>query len=169
MRLTPWRLSFQSAGRIIGWLKRIIRRQQELLNYAKFQSAGRIIGWLKTLDLTRILNVQKMFQSAGRIIGWMKASRTSRSAVQKQFQSAGRIIGWMKPFTSSVTRWTMPTVSIRRADYWLDEVASGHRAPPSGLAFQSAGRIIGWMKTLAQSLRVSGSVSFNPPGGLLVG
>ena len=36
---------FQSAGRIIGWLKPVIFHSS--LSPEEFQSAGRIIGWLK--------------------------------------------------------------------------------------------------------------------------
>ena len=36
---------FQSAGRIIGWLKDGVNQRLDAVE--KFQSAGRIIGWLK--------------------------------------------------------------------------------------------------------------------------
>ena len=65
--------TFQSAGRIIGWLKR--RQSREICSLlSEFQSAGRIIGWLKTDDFIRSKYGAK-FQSAGRIIGWLKAWR----------------------------------------------------------------------------------------------
>ena len=83
------------------------------------------------------------FQSAGRIIGWLKLIATSKKPLTHQFQSAGRIIGWLKhglPFCGGM----FARVSIRRADYWLVEVAVVFVAP-------------------------LGLSRFNPPGGLLVG
>ena len=40
----------------------------------------------------------------------------------------------------------LPMVSIRRADYWLVEVALRLSSRFARSAFQSAGRIIGWLK-----------------------
>ena len=83
-------------------------------------------------------------------------------------------------------------VSIRRADYWLDEaiIPNALRAASTfqsagriigwmkaGNAdwvrrvrwFQSAGRIIGWMKRLLHRSAATVCSGFNPPGGLLVG
>ena len=62
---------------------------------ARFQSAGRIIGWLKAVIAVEHTAFDK-FQSAGRIIGWLKVASTSTSGRRVAFQSAGRIIGWLK-------------------------------------------------------------------------
>ena len=60
----------------------------------KFQSAGRIIGWLKHSHCL-IAPYNRKFQSAGRIIGWLKLAFYIRIILQVLFQSAGRIIGWL--------------------------------------------------------------------------
>ena len=49
---------------------------------------------------------------------------------------------------NTATLW----VSIRRADYWLDEVMSIVQAGKILNEFQSAGRIIGWMKYLRKAI-----------------
>ena len=111
---------FQSAGRIIGWLKKrsgVVRVVNE-----QFQSAGRIIGWLK--NIVTIIHAQIIkFQSAGRIIGWLKMGTFLSMVRRKQFQSAGRIIGWLKLRPRQHLRGIV-VVSIRRADYWLVEVSA---------------------------------------------
>ena len=67
---------FQSAGRIIGWLK--LRFCFVLVVDCSFQSAGRIIGWLKLVAFTSMSGRRVAFQSAGRIIGWLKSNRAPR-------------------------------------------------------------------------------------------
>ena len=132
-----------------------------------FQSAGRIIGWLKLTSIGLSDDVIKV--SIRRADYWLVegASRTSKSDVQKQFQSAGRIIGWLKTIEQGRAR-IAAIVSIRRADYWLVEALGGLDTIPF-IEFQSAGRIIGWLKCRGARATQSGSPSFNPPGGLLVG
>ena len=158
----------------------------------EFQSAGRIIGWLKLPVVTIGKREPMEFQSAGRIIGWLKPFRSSTVSRMPGFQSAGRIIGWLK-ICAHHHAGRQAGVSIRRADYWLVEVRERGRCYGGRRWFQSAGRIIGWLKSgedapftcrWAVSIRradywlveVPGTTatipthkSFNPPGGLLVG
>ena len=78
-------------------------------------------------DLARPCNVAIWrFQSAGRIIGWMKRRAYKANKQSDGFQSAGRIIGGMKVTVVDMLERNL-FVSIRRADYWLDEA---HRATP---------------------------------------
>ena len=84
-----------------------------------FQSAGRIIGWLNSRNCWHCFR-QAWFQSAGRIIGWLNLDNVEATLELIKFQSAGRIIGWLN---NSPIIWRISTssVSIRRADYWLVE------------------------------------------------
>ena len=85
---------FQSAGRIIGWLKRVTVAASPLL--LVFQSAGRIIGWLKSTRL--ILSYRIYTVSIRRADYWLVEGTPLRASacIDLRFQSAGRIIGWLK-------------------------------------------------------------------------
>ena len=85
---------FQSAGRIIGWLKypRGLRRLR-----ADGVSIRRADYWLvEVRGSVGNANTGEKFQSAGRIIGWLKCKQRRIFRRQEEFQSAGRIIGWLK-------------------------------------------------------------------------
>ena len=86
--------AFQSAGRIIGWLKIVVAR---LADPAVEVSIRRADYWLVEVKRALVMRTRhNRFQSAGRIIGWLKDKlRGSPHAPQR--------------------------VSIRRADYWLVE------------------------------------------------
>ena len=106
-----------------------------------FQSAGRIIGWLKGRGLPQALLVVDV--SIRRADYWLVEVDPDgiKQALDDAFQSAGRIIGWLKPVPPRRQRST-GLVSIRRADYWLVEAVSSARCerangpcfnPPGGL------------------------------------
>ena len=66
-----------------------------------FQSAGRIIGWLKFLNPQRSPVRQNV--SIRRADYWLVEAiiATLRAAIENVFQSAGRIIGWLKSTSSA--------------------------------------------------------------------
>ena len=111
---------FQSAGRIIGWLKQPQARR--LTPVGMFQSAGRIIGWLKCVRLPVLLDVS-VFQSAGRIIGWLKLDIHAFDCIDAYTVSIRRADYWLVEEDRGFRAYFLPyAVSIRRADYWLVEV-----------------------------------------------
>ena len=57
---------FQSAGRIIGWLK--LRCATLAVLYRQFQSAGRIIGWLKSAHLRIVFVTLSRFNPPGGLL-----------------------------------------------------------------------------------------------------
>ena len=131
-----------------------------------FQSAGRIIGWLK-FTVSAMFMKLCMFQSAGRIIGWLKSSYRIGRFRSAMFQSAGRIIGWLKSLRVPLDRFKR-RVSIRRADYWL--VEGRREAPLGRRVAVSIRRADYWLvEAQRQGRSQRQGRCFNPPGGLLVG
>ena len=138
---------FQSAGRIIGWLKRPPCRS---LPDGRRVSIRRADYWLVEGRLTcstgRSGNV-----SIRRADYWLVEVDAAVAAIADtvEFQSAGRIIGWLK---EQVSPLPVPhiVVSIRRADYWLVEERGLGWWHKRLRMFQSAGRIIGWLKSQLQ-------------------
>ena len=184
------RFKFQSAGRIIGWLKHI--SIVHVSHSRSFQSAGRIIGWLKIRHLAVwriILQVSirradywlvedvglygqtgcgKEFQSAGRIIGWLKLGG-GISFFVAGIVSIRRADYWLVEVRASVYGGRCEAVSIRRADYWLVEDATIRRCADCGDV--SIRRADYWLVEVLTLLVLPHHevIGFNPPGGLLVG
>ena len=90
-----------------------------MVNSAAFQSAGRIIGWLKHPRCRCGLVVQA-FQSAGRIIGWLKPPCPAALFSSREV-SIRRADYWLVEGWAQSGCWRVCGVSIRRADYWLVE------------------------------------------------
>ena len=111
---------FQSAGRIIGWLKVPEAEAEEGIGGVSIRRAD---YWLvEASHADRCAWQLSAFQSAGRIIGWLKYGTGSGAiGASSQFQSAGRIIGWLKHCATIRSSADCGDVSIRRADYWLVE------------------------------------------------
>ena len=84
-----------------------------------FQSAGRIIGWLKFSCVQD--NRSGIEVSIRRADYWLvEVDKVADQHKSVKFQSAGRIIGWLKPRRRKAGL-AGARVSIRRADYWLVE------------------------------------------------
>ena len=135
-------MKFQSAGRIIGWLKHI----DNGYGVTNVVSIRRADYWLVEGLRLAIIEREPLAVSIRRADYWLV--EVSRSAISEVavflFQSAGRIIGWLKEWDANAVQ-TFALVSIRRADYWLVEADTRSR------------------------FRLASEVGFNPPGGLLVG
>ena len=86
----------------------------------KFQSAGRIIVWLKPYNFRRMAFCGVV--SIRRADYWLVEGNRLAPTMPRmnEFQSAGRIIGWLKQAAHKQRSGTS-SVSIRRADYWLVE------------------------------------------------
>ena len=60
------------------WLVEVQATRNACILGLSFQSAGRIIGWLKAFGLGMTMAAIQQFQSAGRIIGWLKSRAEGR-------------------------------------------------------------------------------------------
>ena len=109
-----------------------------MLDAGLFQSAGRIIGWLKTPQIINTFKGLPLFQSAGRIIGWLKMS-IQKDGPFLCAVSIRRADYWLvEGLAASFTRFKR-FVSIRRADYWLVEVlCCSRQGGPSKVSIRRA-------------------------------
>ena len=133
---------------------------------AMFQSAGRIIGWLKLNPAARVRG--QVLVSIRRADYWLVEDRPRADNGTARRVSIRRADYWLVEGVVLPHEGVKRLVSIRRADYWLVEAPAFTLFDQAIQKFQSAGRIIGWLKLAVRRLPWSAK-GFNPPGGLLVG
>ena len=124
-RHSPWHSeAFQSAGRIIGWLKPIIFLCGCVSH--EFQSAGRIIGWLKEYYLVNLARF--MVVSIRRADYWLVEAEGRRYRLSDIEVSIRRADYWLVEVETIACAPRSGEVSIRRADYWLVEASTAPHA-----------------------------------------
>ena len=126
------------------WLVEVAPRQLGYSPMFRFQSAGRIIGWLK--EPAQWHNAKGYCVSIRRADYWLVEARQMLRLQKIALVSIRRADYWLVEEVVGMAPNASRAVSIRRADYWL--VEAGHYVDiVVGVGrFQSAGRIIGWLK-----------------------